>query len=302
MKSRLPSNPLMHALFTGPPLRLSVFGWAWTCSFFLHIAVISLHFNFTGQFDRLVQNKDLPIILVNMRLKAPTNERAQALAQSNLNEGGEDNRARRSSPLPNMQESINAVDNEVLLQTLERQEQMINSLQTQQTVLTSQIRSELARMQPLVPEQESQALQIKRAHLLRMLAEIEMRIEEANKRPHKRFFSPSTKQSEFALYYEQMRQKIEWTGTKNFPTFKGQKLYGKLTMVLTVNAGGQVLSAEILKGSGVPELDRRAKALALSSGPFAPFGPALSHLADQLALVCVYTFTQGDTADLKLQQ
>ena len=77
-----------------------------------------------------------------------------------------------------------------------------------------------------------------------MLAEIEKRINEGNARPKKRYISPATRKEEYAVYYDELRRKIEQKGTTNFPQQDGKKLYGELTMVLTVNANGQVLDAD----------------------------------------------------------
>ena len=91
-----------------------------------------------------------------------------------------------------------------------------------------------------------------------MLAEIERRINEENARPKKRYISPSTREEVYAIYYDGLRRKIEDKGTHNFPEVAGRKLYGELTMVVTVNFDGKVLDTEVVETSGTLALDRRA--------------------------------------------
>ncbi len=104
-----------------------------------------------------------------------------------------------------------------------------------------------------------------------MLAAIEKRINEENARPKKRYISPATREEVYALYYDQLRRKIEDRGTRNFPENQGKKLYGELTMVITVDSNGRVLETEIVRGSGNKVLDRRAAAIAHAAGPFGRF-------------------------------
>ena len=52
---------------------------------------------------------------------------------------------------------------------------------------------------------------------MKLLAEIERRINEENARPKKRYISPSTREEVYAIYYDALRRKIEERGTQNFP-------------------------------------------------------------------------------------
>ena len=272
------------------------------CSVGLHAILLSLHFEVPERVDRLFQNNHLPLILVNIRLKANTNEHAQAVAQTNLTGGGEDNSSRLRSPLASATKTVETQDSEDIAQRLERQEAELKSLEAEQTKLLAQAREQLASLNtdqshPLTPDLES-----KRQRLLQMLAEIDARIEQSNKRPHKRYFSPSTRESDFAVYYDQMRQRIESFGTKHFPTYQGRKLYGSLIITVTVNASGQVVSVDVVEGSGQSELDRRAKAIVMSSGPFPIFTASLSSKAEQIALISKFSFTEsGALGTLELQ-
>ena len=271
--------------------------WAFIASITLHATLLSLHFDVPARVDRLFQNNNLPMILVNVRLKANTNTRALAISQTNLTGGGEDNSGRMRSPLPSAYRTVEAQDTE----DLERQESALKSLESEQSKLLAQVRSQIASLTPTQAHPLSADQESKRQRLLQRLAEIESRIEQSNKRPHIRYFSPSTRESEFAIYYAHMRQKIESFGTQHFPTYLGRKIYGSLTMIVNVNAVGQVLSVQLIESSGQPELDRRAQAIVLSSGPFNAFPPSLHAKADQLALISKFSFTENGTLETPQQ-
>ena len=78
---------------------------------------------------------------------------------------------------------------------------------------------------------------------------------------------------------------------------KGQKLYGELVLVLTVNHDGRVLSSEVVEGSGNRMLDTRAEAIARAAGPYGHFGPAMRTKADQIAVVSRFRFTRDQTLE-----
>ena len=86
--------------------------------------------------------------------------------------------------------------------------------------------------------------------------------------------------------------RIEAHGTKHFPNFNGSKLYGSLTMVITIDASGRVRDVQIAQGSGQPILDHKAVSIVHGSGPFEAFKPDLRNRVDQIAVVARFTFTR----------
>lgn len=172
-------------------------------------------------------------------------------------------------------------------------------------VLLAQVRNQIASLPP--PElrrtgltAEQQAREEKRRQLVKLLAEIERRINEQNARPKKRYVSPATREEVYAVYYDNLRRSIEDKGTDNFPTAGGRKLYGELTMVVTVNFDGQVLATEIVDSSGNATLDRRAEMIARLAGPFGAFNEEMRRKADQILVVSRFKFTRDETLETKL--
>ena len=266
----------------------------------VHAVVLTTRFVQTADFERLFDDMPLDVILVNSQSdEAP--EKAQALAQANLAGGGDaaDPNKRATSPLPpaaltQMGDVIN-----------EEQQRQIDEMQHQQNLLLDQVRSQLATMSapdPSAPAKEAdeQLREEKRQQLFKLLAEIERRVAEENARPKKRFISPATREVVYALYYDELRRKIENQGTNNFPEVGGKKLYGSLTMMMTVNNDGRVLAVDVAESSGNPTLDRRAMAIARSAGPFNGFEPAMRKRADQIVVVSRFTFTRDQTLQTEL--
>jgi protein TonB len=133
-----------------------------------------------------------------------------------------------------------------------------------------------------------------RQQKLRNLAEIEKRINEENSRPRRRYISPATREEVYAVYYDALRHRIEAKGTANFPTINGHKLYGELTMNLTIDANGRVVEAEIERSSNSRWLDQRALAIARAAGPFGHFSDDMRRKADQIVVTSRFRFTKSD--------
>jgi protein TonB len=142
----------------------------------------------------------------------------------------------------------------------------------------------------------------KRRRLIKLLAEIEKRINEENARPKKRYISPATREEVYAIYYDQLRRKIEDKGTDNFPEASGKKLYGQLTMIVTINFDGRILKTEVVEGSGSHTLDRRAEAIVKGAAPFGRFNDAMRRKADQIVVVSRFKFTRDETLETKLSE
>ena len=146
-------------------------------------------------------------------------------------------------------------------------------------------------LQAVNPSPESVEREQRRQLLTKLLAEIEKRINEENARPRKRYISPATREEVYAVYYDELRRKIEDRGTTNFPEVAGRKLYGELTMIITVNHTGAVLDTEVVQTSGTLTLDRRAESI-VRSLKFGKFNEAMRRRADQIVVVSRFRFTR----------
>jgi protein TonB len=256
----------------------------------VHAGILTLRFVDPQAFERVLTDTPLEVILVNARSnEAPV--KAQAIAQANLAGGGEAAQGRATSPL--------AASAEVRLgDTAEDARQRIDQMLQEQMQLLTQMRREAALMPPDsgadqgTPEQRAE--RERRRQMIKQLAEIEKRINEENARPRKRYVSPATSEAVYAVYYDAMRRKIEDRGTRDFPEVQGRKLYGELTMNVTVDARGRVVEAEVVRPSQSRQLDQRAIAIVRSAAPFGAFTGAMRRETDQIVVTSRFRFTRED--------
>jgi protein TonB len=263
----------------------------------VHAGLLTVRFVDPEGFNRVFKDTPLEVILVNAR----TNERAekaQAIAQANLAGGGEAAKGRATSPLP--PSALTEMGD-----AAEDAQRKIDAMQEQQTMMLAQLKQAIATLPPPDPKQptsnpEALAREEKRRQMVKLLAEIERRINEENARPKKRYLSPATREEVYAVYYDALRRRIEDRGTSHFPEAAGRKLYGELTMIVTVNHDGRVLDTEIVETSGNLTLDRRAQGIAKAAGPFGRFSEAMRRKADQIVLISRFKFTRDETLETKL--
>jgi protein TonB len=268
--------------------------WALGISLLVHAAVLAVRLSPPEAIDRLVRDAGLEVILVNTESDEKTPPKPKAIAQTNLSGGGETTNDRSTSPLINSPTTRSGqADNQV--------QQKIVEKEREQAELLTRTKQALAKLNASHSDNKDPAIERQRQQLINLLAQIEKRIQEENARPRKRYVSPSTQEASYARYYDLMRRKIEARGTLFFPQSQGQKLYGALIMVITLDASGKIVSTDISQSSGNPLLDFHAKQIARDAGPFGPFNDAMRREMDQLALVTRFSFDHNNTLQTTLQ-
>jgi protein TonB len=277
--------------------RLSTLQIALLASVAVHAALLGLRFVDPQTFDRVFRDTPLEVILVNARTaEKPT--QAQAIAQAALAGGGSLERGRATSPLP----SAATVE---LGDANDEARKQVDAMQEEQQQLLAQVRREVAMLPPPDPHRDSgdpqqREQEERRRQLLKLLAEIEKRINDENARPKKRYISPATREEVYAAYYDQLRRKIEERGTRDFPEYRGRKLYGELTMNVTVDGQGRVVDAEVVRPSSSTVLDKRAVAIVYAAAPFGGFSPQMLRQADQIVVTSRFRFTREDGLETTL--
>lgn len=275
-------------------------GLVWTLglSVAVHAGLLGFRWAAPQAFNRVFQDTPLEVILVNAHShEVPL--QPQALAQVNLAGGGEIAQVRlSSSPLPPAEQPAAGAD-------LQAVQEKIEVLKVQQMRLLTQLKNELAVLieengRDAVDSPERQAKSQRQQLLARQLAQIEQRVAQTQGAPRKRYISPATQEAAYALYYDQMRRAIEYQGTLNFPQVRGEKIYGQLTMVITVDSQGRLLSTEVARPSGQPLLDARAVAIVRESAPFGAFSAKMRAQADQIVVVTRFEFSRDNTLGTRM--
>ncbi len=266
-------------------------------SLVLHALILTLHFKFPDTLRWKSSQQPLDVILVN----AKTNEkpvRAEALAQANLDGGGNvDERRRAKAPLPATEprpSGRDLVDARKRVEQLEAQQrELLAKAQEARTSVPAQASA------PTVPgEQSEQANGRDLADLslaaMRLQAQIDRRVEEYQKRPRKRFIGARATEYRFALYEEGWRAKIERVGTLNYPAEARGKIYGSLRLTVTLRPDGTIDRVELDRSSGLKILDEAAFRILQLAAPFAAFPAEISKDTDLLVITRTWFFAQGD--------
>jgi len=268
-------------------------------SLLLHALVLSLHFSFPDA-SRAFQDKALDIILVNSR-SAHRPSDAQALAQANLDGGGNsDDKRRAKTPLPPSARQQNGAE-------LEQAQRRVQDLEAQQQRLLTQAKSKTK----AAPSAERQAqpeptpgisgrdLAQSALAMARLEGEIAKNVDEYNQRPRKRNIGTRADEYRFAQYVEDWRLKVERIGTLNYPEAAKGKLYGTLMLTVTIRSDGAVDKVEINRSSGHKILDDAARRIVQMAGPYAPFPPDIRRDTDILEITRSWFFTNNDSLETR---
>ncbi len=268
-------------------------------SLLLHVVVLSLHFTFPDA-ARAFQDRALDIILVNSRSARKPSE-AQALAQANLDGGGNSDEKRRArTPLPPASRHQDGDD-------LDHSQKRIQELEAHQQRLAAQTRSRTTvapaadkQVQPEpTPSVSGRDLAHSALAMARLEGEIAKEVDDYNQRPRKKFIGTRADEYRFAQYNEEWRLKVERVGTLNYPEAARGKLYGSLILTVSIRSDGTVASVEINRSSGHKVLDDAARRIVAMAAPFAAFPPAIRHDTDVLVITRSWNFTQRDSLETK---
>ncbi|MGE5623228.1 MAG: TonB C-terminal domain-containing protein [Bacillota bacterium] len=279
-------------------------------SVLLHGALLAVRFAPPDTFRFKPVDPGLEVILVNAKHdRKPL--KADALAQANLDGGGNAEKGRATSPLPDMRRSEDGEAMKALqrrIEELEKQQRMLTQLNKKTSFQSSPVKDQHkpeAQARPDGADMTESAREI-----MRREAEIAKRIEDENKRPKKTFISPSTREVGYAMYYDSVRRKIEKFGTLNFPQKDGKPLYGKVTISISVFQDGSLYRADggdgitIDRHSGNPALDEAAKRIIRLSAPFGAFPQNMrsSGKDDVWVMTALFDFTREGALQARMQE
>lgn len=276
MKSLRLSSFGVSSLRVNPFLQNRTLTFAVAASLLAHAALLAVRFTAPDAFRFRPTDPGLEVILVNAKHdRAPS--KADALAQANLDGGGNAQAGRAKSPLPDMRRSEDGDNVKVAKRRVEeleaRQQKLLTALAQQPSYAAAPAPDQPVKDARPRPD-GADALDNDRA-IARMEAEIAKNIEDYNKRPKKTQITPSTREVGYATYYKTLQEKIEKIGTLNFPQQNGKKLYGELVVYIPVFQDGTIYEKEggprIERPSGNPALDRAALRIVRRAAPFSRF-------------------------------
>jgi len=269
-----------------------------TASLLLHAFLLAVHFKFPDELRWKSANQPLDVILVNAKSRQRPGK-ADALAQNNLEGGGETDQNRRAkTPLPMLDPRNPGRD-------LAQAQRRVRDLEAQQRKLIAQARRSPASVTPeaerRAPSDEPtpqlsgrDAADLSLA-AMRLQAQIDRQLDAYQKRPRKKFVGASAVEYRFAQYEEDWRQKVERVGTVNYPAAARGKFYGNLRMTVTLRPDGNVESIELDRSSGLKVLDDAAFRIVRMASPYAVFPLDIRRDTDLLVITRTWFFGRGDT-------
>jgi periplasmic protein TonB len=280
-----------------------------------HAGLLALRFA-APSVPALQRAPQIDVVLVNSKTEAQP-EQPQALAQHALDGGGNTDADHRTrSPLPATGQSRASAQalhaqREQLARLEREQQQLLTQLRPApvavpppQTVHPPQPAAPSAVLEPR-PEPVPQAatavvpggaeLAAQALALARLEAQIDRETDLYQKRPRRRFVGARTREARFALYVDAWREKVERVGNDNYPLDARGRLYGSLTMSVSIRADGTLESVEIDRPSGHRLLDDAARRIVTMASPYARFPEAMRRDTDILVITRTWYFEPGDT-------
>jgi protein TonB len=258
-------------------------------------AIVGLGFKVPDPRAMPAPHNVLDVVLVNAK-SASKPVKADALAQANLDGGGNtDQKRRASSPFPVIESRESAPE-------LKQAQSRVQQLEREANELMTRLKSQaaVAPVDPVVDKNEksdktAQDLIEKSLEIQRLEAQIRREYQAYQERPRKQFVGARAAEYRFAAYVDNWRLKIERVGNLNYPEEARQKrLYGALQLTVGIKPDGEVESVEINRSSGKKVLDQAAIRIVRLAAPFDRFPDAIRRDTDILYITRTWTFTRGD--------
>lgn len=238
----------------------------------------------------------LEVVLVNAKSGAQP-VKADALAQHNLDGGGNTDAARRArSPLPVVRDEAEATEITLAQRKVEQLEREARRLMAKKG--PAQVDAS-----PPQPQEQSESRQANDAadlmqrslQIARLEAQISKDWDSYQQRPRRRYVGARTQEFRFARYIEDWRQKIERVGELNYPqAARDQRIYGSVVVTVSIRTDGSLEKVEINRPSGQKILDDAALRIVNLAAPFAPLPADISKDTDILAITRTWVFTRSD--------
>jgi periplasmic protein TonB len=282
--------------FNQSPRLTAALQFAILASILIHAAVLSLRFAFLDASRPRTAPQTLDVILVNSK-SATRPVEPQALAQANLDGGGntdENRRAKTPLPATRMVERGNDVKRaRQRVQELEaKQRQLLTQLEAPAAATSQSDRPEPS-PEPAKPVSGADLVSSALA-LARLEAQIARQVDEYNKRPRKQFVGARAAESRFAQYVEDWRLKIERVGNLNYPDGARGRIYGSLRLTISIRPDGSIDDVQIDRPADYRILNDAALRIVRLSAPFAPFPAEIRKDTDLLVITRTWTFAPGD--------
>ena len=240
----------------------------------------------------------LDIVLVKWRSEEDP-EDADYLAQDSQQGGGESYEKERpsqpvSGELPLPVEGEDALQSTPQLPSPQLPEQEVIAVESEQAEV-----AEIIALEQPEPELPSSARLMRQSMDMASLQPEQSRQRQwQSKLPRRERISANTKRYEYAAYMSAWVAKVERVGNMNYPNELRQKgLHGDLILSVGIHQNGSIESIEVMRSSGIAEIDEAAKNIVQMAGPYAPLPDNITEHVDILHIVRTWRFESGFGAD-----
>jgi len=233
----------------------------------------------------------LDVVLVQWRSESEP-EQADYLAQVSQQGGGETTeKSRPSEPVSGQLPSVG--EGADPLQSI--QQDPAAALEVRE-IVAIEADSETARQATAVeqpePEQPDAAQLMQQSmNMASLKPETSREREWQSRLPRRQFISANTREYEFASYMSAWVSKVERVGNLNYPSeLRRKKLHGDLVLTVGINGNGTVESIQVMRSSGVSEIDRAAIDIVQLAAPYAPLPDNITERVDILHITRTWRF------------
>jgi len=247
--------------------------------------------------SRFVGPQPLEVTLVNTKSETRP-AKADALAQANLDGGGNTDAARRAkSPLPVPREARETADLSAAHKRVEQLEREAKQLLTR-----AKSKSAVPTAPDIVqPKEEPQPtpstadIVSRGLEIARLEASIAREWDSYQQRPRRRFVGARTQEYRLARYVEDWRAKVERVGELNYPqAARDQRIYGSLVVTVSIKSDGSLERVDVNRSSGNRILDAAALRIVNLAAPFSPFPADIAKDTDVISITRTWVFTRSD--------
>ncbi len=233
----------------------------------------------------------LDVVLVKWRSeKAP--EEADFLAQASQLGGGEaTDKLRPSQPvsgeLPTPELGHDDWQSTPAMPVPEQETREIVALETETAEVLEQTRIE----QPETERPSAARLMRQSMDMASLQPELSKQIQWKSKLPRRKFISANTHEYQFASYMRAWVSKVERVGNMNYPSeLRQKKLHGDLVLTVGIRRNGTVESIDIMRSSGIAEVDQAAVRIVQMCAPYSPLPDNISEHVDILHITRTWRF------------
>lgn len=236
----------------------------------------------------------LDVVLVQWRSESEP-EQADYLAQASQKGGGDtEERTRPSEPLsgqfPTPQDGQDPVQSieQVPETALEIREIVAVEAESDTALQKTEVE------QPDAEQPDAAALMRQSMDMASLQPELSRERQWKSRLPKREFISANTRKYEFASYMSAWVSKIERVGNLNYPSeLRQKKLHGDLVLTVGINQNGTVESIDVMRSSGITEIDQAAIKIVRLAAPYSPLPDNITERVDILHITRTWRFETG---------